>query len=207
MDTNICRFCNIEKGHADNIYDHPIKESENYYSLASVGTFIMGWSLIVPKKHAYSMRDEYDDPNFLKFANAWIGHVKSVFREKIIIFEHGANHCGSQTSCGTNHGHLHVVPYRESLVSKMLQDREWSCVKYDKVKSVVGEDEYLLYADVADTIEDAKLYIHILKKEESQYFRRLLAEEVGVDDYSYKTSPHNKETVESYSMLRGTGNG
>lgn len=206
MDTEICRFCEIEKGNIKEAFDHPIKENSNYFSLASVGAFIPGWSLIVPRKHTYSLREMYRNPDFLKFVHDWIMYINKIVEKKIIVFEHGANRCGSQTSCGTNHAHLHVVPYSGSLIGKMLADREWVSVKYDQIENIVKNNEYLLYAEVANQLEDSDIYLHILQKEESQYFRRLLAEEMEVTDYNYKLSPYRSNTIYSYQKLVGVEN-
>lgn len=203
MNITECRFCQINHGKFSALYDRPIKKCRGYFSLASVGAFIAGWSLIVPEVHAYSMRGEYAKSSFLEFANDWINHVKKVYKKKIIVFEHGANHCGSQTSCGTNHAHLHVVPYDGSLLAKMQNDRDWIAVRYDHIHETVGDNEYLLYAELDDCLENAVFYVHILEHEESQYFRKLLGEEVGIEDYSYKTTPFYSETTEGYNKLAG----
>lgn len=201
MNTSKCRFCQIKNDIVNQEFDHPIMSNGNYYAIASVGTFIQGWSLIVPKRHIYSMRELYNDSDFLHFADKWIDYVRGVFGQKVIVFEHGANRCGSQTSCGTNHGHLHVVPFEKSLTDAMMKDRNWTCVRNDQVADLVGENEYLLYADIADNLKHAVFYVHILQHEESQYFRRMLSNEVGIKDYSYKTSPHYDDTIESYHKL------
>ncbi len=203
MNITECRFCQINHGNYSELYDQPIKRDRGYFSLTSVGAFVPGWSLIVPEIHAYSMRNEYSNPDFLVFANEWINHVRKTYNKKIMVFEHGANRCGSQTSCGTNHAHLHVVPYGKSLLDRMLNDREWINVRCDRIKETVGENEYLLYADVSERLDEATIYVHILEKEESQYFRKLLGEKVGVTDFSYKTAPHYNDTVETYKKLTG----
>lgn len=203
MNITDCRFCQINRGHFSAVYDQPIKKCGGYFSLASVGAFLPGWSLIVPEAHTYSMRDEYAKSSFVEFANDWINHVKKVYEKKIIVFEHGANHCGSQTSCGTNHAHLHVVPFDGSLLAKIQNDCDWIAVRFDRIHETVGEKEYLLYAELDDCLENAVFYVHILECEESQYFRKLLGEEAGIEDYSYKTSPFYSETTESYIKLLG----
>ena len=203
MNTTECRFCQINDGIISAQYDQPIKKCRGYFTLASVGAFISGWSLIVPVVHEYSMRSEYAKSSFLEFANDWISHVKKVYKKRIIVFEHGANHCGSQTSCGTNHAHLHVVPFDGSLLAKMQNDRDWIAVRYDRILETVGENEYLLYAEIDECLENTVFYVHILEREESQFFRKLLGEEIGIEDYSYKTTPYYKDTTESYYKLVG----
>lgn len=197
-----CRFCNIWHGIISKEIDNPIMKRGNYLVLASIGAFIHGWSLIVSKDHTYSMKNAYDDTFFLEFANDWISKMKIEFNSSIIIFEHGANHEGSNTSCGTNHAHLHVVPYEGSLLNEMKKEKTWNCVKYDEIAKLVGDSEYLLYSEIDENLESSIYYIHILQQEESQYFRRLLSKGAGVLEYSYKDDPRNKESLDSYKVLK-----
>ncbi len=203
MDTCNCRFCQIASGEINQDYDKPLTKEDNYFTLASVGTFIQGWSLVVPAKHEYSMRNFYTDPGFLRFLNSWIARLKKQFGN-IIVFEHGANHYGSVTSCGTNHCHLHTVPLNKSLLNRITSDRTWTITTFSHVKELVGNKEYLLYSEINDTAENSVVYVSILENEESQYFRRILASELGVDDYSYKSSPRYEETISSFYALKRT---
>lgn len=207
MNITDCRFCQIKNGNILAPYDQPIKRSDGYFSLTSVGAFIRGWSLIIPEAHTYSMRDEYAKSCFLAFANDWINHVKKTYKKRIIVFEHGANHCASLTSCGTNHAHLHVVPYDNSLLAKMKNDRSWISVRYDHLNKTLGDDEYLLYAEVDNYLEKSIFYVHFLAAEESQYFRKLLGEKARIKDYNYKTTPYYNDTIESYLKLSGESYG
>lgn len=203
MNKNDCRFCDIWNGvYAHAAFDKPIFKKDNYMSIVSVGAFVEGWSLVVPHEHVYSMRSFYAQKDFLSFVATVAKHVREVYNKPVIIFEHGANCCDSATSCGTHHAHLHVVPYSKSLLQRILNDRDWVKVSYNKIQEVVGGEEYLLYSDLNETIEDSDIYIHILKNAESQYFRRIIAEDTGILDYSYKTAPYTEETIKSYETLK-----
>ena len=67
----------------------------NFFSLASIGGFIDGWSLVIPKEHTYSMRKFFTDSAFVDIANKMLKRIRDTYRKKSIIFEHGANHEGS----------------------------------------------------------------------------------------------------------------
>ena len=113
-----CRFCDILEGNRKmGIIDNPILENDKFFSLASIGGFIDGWSLVIPKEHTYSMRKFFTDSAFVD-------------------------------------------------------------------------------------IEDAKGYIHIIEKPESQYFRRLLAEKEGyTKEYDYKCNLFLDKGEATYASL------
>lgn len=197
-----CRFCNIWAGNYQHPFDQPYMKNADYMALVSVGAFVEGWTLVIPQAHVYSMRTFYDLPEFWKFVQQTSRYIQSAYKKKVICFEHGANSCDSETSCGTHHAHLHLIPFEGSLVEDILSERTWKKVIAKDVKDVVGDEEYLLYSDLERMDEQAEVYIHILKKGESQYFRRILAKRVGVLDYSYKTAPYIERTTKSFEVLR-----
>lgn len=197
-----CRLCNIWAGDCPQVFDQPYMKSENYMALVSVGAFVEGWTLIVPQTHVYSIRAFYSLPEFWEFVGKVSRHIQDVYGKKVICFEHGANSCDSDTSCGTHHAHLHLVPFGESLTKDILADRSWTKVLAKNVATTVGKQEYLLYSDLEQIDTHTEVYVHILKKGESQYFRKMLAARVGVSDYSYKTAPFLERTIKSFEVLR-----
>ena len=202
MERKECRFCSIRNGKYAHTFDEPILQTENFFSIVSVGDFVGGWSLVVPKEHVYSMRTYYSREDFWEFTNECISHIKSIYGDRVIIFEHGANSCESTTSCGTNHAHLHVVPFSKSIIDKMQEDREWIKAKSNEIETIVADKEYLLYADPEKYAEESIFFVHILEEAESQYFRRLLADCLGIEDYSYKSSPYYQKTADSFAALK-----
>lgn len=202
MQNQGCRLCDIWTGSYQKPFDQPYLRSEDYMALVSVGAFIEGWTLVVPQTHIYSMRTFYDLPEFWKFVQETSKHIKNAYRKKVICFEHGANSCDSETSCGTHHAHLHLIPFEESLAADIQAERPWKKILAKDVKEIVDDEEYLLYSDLERMDEHAEIYIHILKKGESQYFRKILAKRVGVLDYSYKTSPFIERTTRSFEVLK-----
>lgn len=201
-----CRFCKIRDG----IYvlgnvDKPVMESERYIALASLGGFIEGWSLVVSKEHIYSMKKMYADPELVKFLNKLIRKIEKVYRKRCIIFEHGANHEGSVIACGTNHAHLHIIPYEKTLLDLMHRDnKEWIECSIENIAKIVDGKEYWFYAEDVEDIQYKRGYVHIIKKPESQYFRKLLAEKENcMEQYDYKEHWFEKLVETTYCLLKG----
>ena len=185
-----CRFCEIEQGRQ--VYgdiDKAVMETTEYFAIPSIGGFIKGWTLIIPKNHVLSMKNCYEDRKFGLFVDQIIKKL-STENDRFILFEHGANVEGSLTACGTNHAHLHVVPYSGSLVSQMHRDGfVWQNRKAKDINAFAGDAEYLLYGEARSNSNfDAQtFYVRRMSKPISQYFRRLLAEHTQhPSEYDYK---------------------
>jgi len=186
----VCRFCDIIKGYIDGKENYPIRETQNYLSLASIGALVEGWVLIVPKEHTLSMKEFYNKKDFVDFSNLMLGLMRNHYSGPFIAFEHGPNKCGSNTSCGTNHAHLHLIPYSNSLYTDMIgTGLTWESCTTTQISSIAGANEYLFYCEIStDSIwENPKGFIHILEQPISQYFRKLIANQQNrSNEYDYK---------------------
>ena len=134
MDINRnCCMCSILEGNrrygdADRI----LWESDNFFAIASIGGFIKGWTLIVPKAHQLNLRECYATAEFQTFVRDVSQKVNSVFGSTI-FFEHGAREEGSIIGCGVDHAHLHIVPSEDSLLSSIAEQSaldSWREVSY-----------------------------------------------------------------------------
>lgn len=201
---NNCRFCDIlNKIYKYKDIDMPLIETKQYAMICSIGSFIPGWSLIIPKEHDFSMRKYYTDPHFFDFFYTVKNLIEKTYSSKIIAFEHGANKNNSLTSCGTCHSHLHVLPFNETLVNDIMRERNWISCNFKDIEAIVDDNEYLLYVDVWDKIEESECYIHILHDEISQYFRKVLANHIKyTGEYSYKTNLLLEQTKASAEKYR-----
>ena len=199
-----CRFCDILEGKRKmGMIDNPVLQNSQFYTLASIGGFIEGWSLVIPKEHTYSMRKFYTNSLFIDIANEMLKKIREIYKKKCIIFEHGANHEGSITACGTNHAHLHILPYEKSLLDQMFDNNiQWINCGIKDIADIVQDKEYWFYAEDVVNIEEIKGYIHIIEKPESQYFRRLLAEKEGyLQEYDYKSNLFVDKGEATYASL------
>lgn len=202
-----CKFCKIffKDIMLDNI-DTPLsKSSNNHYAIiASLGSFIDGWSLIIPNKHIYSMKECFKDIEFIDFTNSVISKLAGVYQKNIIIFEHGANREGSIVACGTNHAHLHIVPYDKSILNEIRKKRKgWIRCKASDISNLAVDKEYWFYAEKVDRIEDVSGWLHLIQKPESQFFRKVLAEKENIENsFNYKKYPFVNNVQATIDRLR-----
>lgn len=199
-----CRFCNIvnDVNGAHKIENTVIAEVENYFAISSIGALVEGWTLVIPKKHCCSMKELYSCAEFQKFAKNIVRALSDCYGS-VIAFEHGPNREGSDTSCGTDHAHIHFVPYRSIVSTLNTMDMEWNVCRASEVSSIVGDNEYLFYCDVDGTWEDPLGQVHILKAPISQFFRQVIARDQGnIEKFNYKTNPDSTLTIKTIDRLR-----
>ena len=152
-------------------------------------------------KNEQYLKNIYEDKNFIEFANKIIMALRECYGP-VIAFEHGPNREGSDTSCGTDHAHIHLVPYRSLETKLNAMEMEWEPCLPTEVKEKVGDAEYLFYAEVADTWEKSQGRVHILEKPISQFFRRVIADDLGIGEkYNYKTNPDTELTLKTIARM------
>ena len=146
---NNCRFCNIVDGkYQYTEIDQPFVSNDAFIAMASIGALIEGWSLIIPREHQLSMKNIYDKHEFADFLGTVIPLLVQQYGS-LISFEHGSNKEGSITACGTDHAHLHLVPYYGSLFSDLQSSGlRWIQCRVSEVASRVGKNEYLFYSEL-----------------------------------------------------------
>lgn len=190
-----CRFCSIASGeyHFKNI-DEPFAVDDNFIAMASIGALVEGWSLIIPRTHCFSMRDYYSQPEFSDFVKSILPNVVNHYGP-MIAFEHGANKKGSMTACGTEHAHLHIVPYGNSLLPEMQNSGfTWIECHTSEISKIADGAEYLFYSELGSNCDWANPigWLHVLEYPKSQYFRRLIANQINKNDvFDYKLFPHS----------------
>lgn len=199
-----CRFCHILEGQQFNgPIDEPIDVCAEYISMASIGALIEGWSLIVPRQHCLSLRDHYQSPAFYQFTQSVIQGIELEYGPTI-IFEHGANHHGSLTSCGTDHAHLHIVP-RLFPVEAMLNSNgvsEWQQIRASEIKAFANGEEYL-YLSTTPNVDDPLGYFKRVVTPSSQFFRKAIAAIIGKTEVAdYKQFPLLDTSLRTRERLR-----
>lgn len=199
-----CRLCSIAKGMPEG---RPVDQAwltdENYAAFVSVGAMVLGWSLVAPKRHELNLSAFYRDKGFWQFVDRAVGIVEETYG-RTVIFEHGAFHANSLTSCGTAHAHLHIVPLTFSLSQKAIAfdpGLEWEKCFVNEVATRAAGREYLYVADKYSSAR-SQGWLSILKGEVSQYFRRVIAQELGrFNEFDYKLHPQTDIADASAEML------
>lgn len=200
-----CRFCRIGAGHAHFDHDRIVMESEDYFAIASIGGFVEGWTLVCPKRHILNFSSDYREDAFVSFTMEVANTVSSAYGS-VVVFEHGVREHGSLTGCGTNHAHLHLVPFQGSFVQCVQSDqreRMWVRGAAKDVQKSTGGCEYLLMADSPEALaEDA--YVSIVDHPQSQFFRKILASHVGMEGQAdYRSFPFQAKAVLTAQRIAG----
>lgn len=116
-----CNFCH-EVVQAENAKGLNFRESSKAIALPTLGCFVRGYSLVVPREHAASLADIS-----VASRSAIIGFAEEV-RERIeflfgptIIAEHGSGAPDEPTAACCVHAHLHLIPL-QGAVTKVLEE-------------------------------------------------------------------------------------
>lgn len=184
--------------------DQVIFETEDFFAFSSIGGFISGWVLVCTKSHYLNLSTVYGDKSFLEF----VSEVEKAISKQYgscVIFEHGANTEESITACGTNHAHLHIVPFSKSIQAlASLHDPvlTWIDCEIDKISGLSNGAEYFFCSDKYIGSRTKGL-IHILEQPQSQFFRKLLATVTGLTEfYDYKRFPFETISGETTKHLK-----
>lgn len=203
--THDCRFCNLPTSRLTQASaDRILAESDGYFALTSIGAFIPGWTLIFPKRHRLNLSSDYPSQELIDFA-AYVEEMVTNEYGKCIVFEHGSNAEGSATSCGVNHAHLHIVPFVgdiESLAQEEDSELAWQVAAIGQLARMSNQQEYLFCANSLEKAKHSGL-LTTLKQPQSQFFRRVLANAVGLSEfYDYKRYRFEDIANDSADRLR-----
>src|ERR1017187_169925 len=202
----VCRFCGIsDRMHGEN-FNLPIAESEHFFAMASIGSFVPGWTLVCPKRHYLNLADFYETAEFVEFSSRVGSAVVQAYGAPVVAFEHGCRHAGSLTGCGTDHAHLHLVPFYGNLGAAVRQfdpTSQWIAGRARDVNRLVGDQEYLLMAESVQGLGAAAL-MGPVEGPPSQYFRLALATALGQESRAnYRVYPFTELATQTASRLEG----
>jgi diadenosine tetraphosphate (Ap4A) HIT family hydrolase len=200
-----CRFCGIPNWINAEKFDLPIAESEHFFAVASIGGFVPGWTLVCPKEHCLNLAGLYGTAEFVEFSNRVGSAVSHAYGGPVAVFEHGCRHAGSLAGCGTDHAHLHLVPFRESLAAVVRHfdpTGKWITGRAQDVNLLVGDQEYLLMANSIKDLSRAAL-MRGVEVPQAQYFRIALASSLGLEESraNYRAYPFIDLATQTASRL------
>lgn len=185
-----CRYCRIISEGSANRYDTLLEETKSFVVMPTIGSLVAGWQLIVPKRHVLNCAQltKCEKLELSALINRRVEQTHLAFDGDAFIFEHGAIEDKSLFGCGVDHAHIHIVPLEFDLVTAFLSSVEKcktiekSITKFYEETECTGEPYWLVGCSNQSTS-------HILSsmKPQSQFFRRLIAERLGIYDvYDYK---------------------
>lgn len=168
-------------------HDIAVAENEHFVAIPSLGSIVPGWMLLVPRRAITTLSlMNRDERRAFAALRADITDRLGGYGKRVSAFEHGGS-AGSLVSCGVDQAHLHLVPLDFDLVEAVRRhDLGWRpCVGIHALSSAeTGGREYL-YAEHADVA-----LIGFPEAPTSQWFRRLIAQECGVEEWDYRKTPN-----------------
>jgi ATP adenylyltransferase len=188
-------------------YDQILADIGSAVVVATLGSIIPNWLLLIPKMPALNFRSWQDGHS--EGAMALLQEVSSrlgIEESKLLWFEHGAATAGSTTGCGVDYAHLHLIidpdfTFEEfrSAVFQLSQDN-WNHVDhYSPYAKMSSEGDYYVFGQGQDAYASA--FTNSLG---SQFFRRVIAGLAGKEnEWDYKTFPHLEHvdvSVRNFSM-------
>ena len=155
-----------------------VYESQHFLVVPTVGEFITGYLLIIPKRHTMSLA-EFTEVEFSEFLQV-LDDVRYILdltykTSDFLIFENGTGKSGKgKAKDSIVHAHIHIAPSRLTVNKiKDISGFHFDTIKYDEIPQFANHS-YLLIKDFDDSwaiSSNPNLYIP------RQYIRQLLAEE------------------------------
>jgi len=171
-----CVFCK------ENLYekDHEriLRKTENFIVLSSLGHFIEGYLLLIPKKHYLSIA-QLPSGLFSELGELQqeVRDVLGYVYENPIFCEHGAVSEYKKAGCCIDHAHLHAFPVNVDL-SDVLKEHFRSNRKIKELGELKEQEErktpYLYFENVNES-----KYVFDAPVVPKQYFRQQVSYETG----------------------------
>jgi ATP adenylyltransferase len=170
-------------------HDIVVAGNEHFVAVPSLGAIVPGWMLVVPRRPMATLcLMNAVERQSLVTLRADLSERLRIYEGAVAAFEHGGA-SGSLVSCGVDQAHLHVVPLKFDLTEAALtHDMGWrATVAIQDLSEEETQGQEYLYAEGAGVS-----LIGFPKTPTSQWFRRLVAQECGVEEWDYKRIPNHK---------------
>lgn len=184
VNDNGCPFCNEFNGRKElsyfeimfgakyDIEERCILETDNFSCVPSIGSFVEGYILVIPKKHylsALTMPETHLN-EILSISRILSNFYSNYYHQNFLIFEHGTSNIKNVGGMSVVHAHLHFVPCSVQVISLLS---EFDFLKFE---SLWAAQEYYLKNDTAPYLLlkdiDDSYYLAISENIPSQYFRK-----------------------------------
>lgn len=171
-------------------HDIVVASNDYFVALPSLGSLVPKWLLLVPRRPMSTLSAMTAAERLaLDTLRADLTNCLRSSGGRVYAFEHGGAP-GGVVSCGVDQAHLHLVPLPfDMLQAARRHDFGWRpSVTIDDLTEVeTGGREYLFVE-----CEETSL-IGFPQTPVSQWFRRLIAHECGVEEWDYRKNPKLSE--------------
>lgn len=192
VNENGCPFCNEFNGRRELSYfeltfgarhqisQRSILETAHFVCVPSIGSFVEGYVLVIPRRHflsALTMPRNYVD-ELLSIVRTLSEFYRSCYQQNFLIYEHGTVDEHNLGGMSVAHAHLHLVPCRRRVISMLPEFHFLPFHDLFAARSYYlshGKQPYLLLKDA-----DGCFYLAISEHIPSQYFRKKVCDICGV---------------------------
>ena len=184
VNDNGCPFCNEFNGRKElsyfevmygskyDIAERCIFQTDNFSCVPSIGSFVEGYVLVVPKQHFLSVltMPESHIKELLSIIRILASFYKSFYHQNFLIYEHGTADIKNVGGMSVVHAHLHFLPCAQKVISLF---HEYEFLRFDSLFAAQkyylenSSHPYLLLKDI-----DNSIYLAIAENITSQYFRK-----------------------------------
>ncbi len=168
----------------------------------TLGSLVPGWLLVVPKTEslAFAGLSGPTRRDILILARNLAAEVKAFGRNSFIL-EHGPSSPASVVGCGVDQAHLHIVPLDANLSAAALADSSVRWTPADPQDPwdgcLPGQQYYLICGSDGS-------YMGSPRVAQSQYFRRKIAQIVGMPDaWDYREWPCHENVQRTIEHFAG----
>jgi ATP adenylyltransferase len=177
-----CALCNLEN-------EVVLTSQLGGFAIPSLGAYVEGWTLVVPRKHVLSLADlsPSDASAFeevLVTSRARVSHAYG----STIVFEHGSSGAGRLAGCGVDHAHAHVVPTSVDDVRTLVDaispsTHTWQPITRPWMSETAAEEDYLWILDSTGS------WLAEAPELPSQLIRRALAHHWSIVEWDWRAAP------------------
>jgi ATP adenylyltransferase len=189
-------------------------QTDNFFVIPTLGSMgIEGYLLVVPKKHYHAIAEI--PKKLSKELLELVGDVKTLISHEYglstLVFEHGPRLGNIDSGQSIDHAHLHLVPgvditedWAVDLMFRLGKVGQFYKVErvegFQKAQDLIGLGRSYLYVQ---NLQGAELLSEQNFHRPSQYFRAMVANQVGTSYWNWRLNP-DPETLEK-TVLRLKG--
>lgn len=180
--------------------------SDNFRAAISLGPLAAGHSIVFPVASFRSIGDSLESPTMFGEFRGLVSDVRRALSERfpsqrVIAFEHGNASFVRKCNCSTEHAHLHLVPMNAPVMRRVRDAYfRWRDVTGfgGLVEMARNRHEYLYFEE-----DDTAIAAAVGEDPPPpQFFRRVVADALGVGDWNWKENPRYGVVEASLQKLR-----
>lgn len=138
-----CIFCTLDKSKRENTI---LEETTYFYVIPAVGSLVVGYILILCKRHIYSMAElnNKEQKEYENLIEKYRNIFKNIYKKYPIVFEHGSPNIENKTKANSiDHAHTHIVNYQYKNEEKIIKNLNFYPI--GELTQLTKKQNYILY--------------------------------------------------------------